>query len=321
MSHSWLQDPHTVYRKPSLCYGFAMELPVAISSRLDPALGQVLFLQSAVDPALQPFVGGTILQIDGQDAVQAVRDFAFSSVFISKDPGTAFNYALKLNYVSRTGIVFDFPSSPNTTWLIAKPGAASGSATNVTLAWFAVPSSDLTVTAAACHPAASAAHHQAQLQLEAKQRTVPVHRRAPLSRAEFLKADARPDIVFSNISRSTMLLQISTFEPANTTQFLQTLTDGIAFATLHNISNLLIDLSSNGGGDICLGYTFISNLLSETFPIGAYDMIQSPLAASMANAAAAVHDESSVWSPYLWTTLRSRNFTSSDWYWGQEGEK
>ncbi len=118
-----------------------------------------------------------------------------------------------------------------------------------------------------------------------------------------------------------MLLTISTFEPHNDTDFMRILTDGIAFATQNKISNLIIDLSSNGGGDICLGYAVISNLLSETFPIGAYDMIQSPLGATMANAAAATNDVSSVWSPLLWTTLRSRNFTSSDWYWGQEGEK
>lgn len=115
---------------------------------------------------------------------------------------------------------------------------------------------------------------------------MPEWRRTPLAVRNHVKkdifgvADPPADITFVNITQDTMLLTITTFEPDDSDvsetcgglffapvaecdhrqAFLQTLTDGINFATKNNITQLLIDTSGNGGGDICLGYTVIQQV-------------------------------------------------------------
>lgn len=44
-----------------------------------------------------------------------------------------------------------------------------------------------------------------------------------------------------------------------------------------SLKRLLLDLSGNGGGDVCLGYMTIARLVNDAFPEGVYDLIRSPL--------------------------------------------
>lgn len=162
----------------------------------------------------------------------------------------------------------------NTTWVLAKPG--SNTTVSVTLQWKGFPTHSLTIQPSVCNPTSSKAFEEKKV-LESKRATkasIPEWRKAPNRDLLFgMQSAPRPDISFVNITSDIMLLTITTFEPDDEQAFMQTLTNGILFATKYNISKLLIDLSGNGGGDICLGFNVISQLLNEIHPVGSYDMV------------------------------------------------
>lgn len=261
-----LHDPHTVYVKPSLCYNFFMVLGLTLNSTIDPVTqNQIIVVKGASDPSLKQYVGMVVRSIDGVDGLTALTNFGFSQMFVSKDPSTAFNSAIQNGYVQRYGGIYDFPQNINTTWVLSKLGSSTN--VTVTLSWQAIPQDNMNIIPSACTASAAFAHEQQKTKKRKARGSarIPEWRRAPLSRDILFgpKAAQRPDISFVNISSSTMLLTITTFEPNDETAFLQTLTNGIAFATQNNITQLIIDTSGNGGGDICLGYTVISQLLNE----------------------------------------------------------
>lgn len=49
----------------------------------------------------------------------------------------------------------------------------------------------------------------------------------------------------------------------NETSFLEAISNLMALANTFTIPNLIIDLRSNGGGDICLGNKILCNNLSQ----------------------------------------------------------
>lgn len=82
------------------------------------------------------------------------------------------------------------------------------------------------------------------------------------------------------LSRDTLVLKISSFEPGsrlsifqdshftaeNNTDFLNVLVNTILLADNFQVPYLILDLRGNGGGDICLGYQVIDALMEEENP-------------------------------------------------------
>ena len=87
----------------------------------------------------------------------------------------------------------------------------------------------------------------------------------------------------------TGVLQITTFEPKNHSIFINTIQNGLLFFKENLVQQLIIDLSQNGGGDICLGYSLFRSLFPNENPIvGSYDMKSSQLFELFANAGASL---------------------------------
>ena len=259
-----LHDPHTVYAKPD-CYSFYMLAPLALSSRLNSDGMQEIFVKGT----LKLFSGSkwdskydnmTVSEIDGVDAMQVLESYALHNTFISKDLGTSFNAAVQSQFVERNALISDFPLNNSMTWTLK-----AGDSTSIPLEipWYVYPTGSLNLTGGVCSSANAEASKQKKAWREAG---VPLSRRE-LFGMDNAAAESESTLTFTNITEDTMLLRISSFEPDNATDFMLNLTQGIVFATQNNISNLLIDLSRNGGGDICLGYSVIRQLMNELHPV------------------------------------------------------
>jgi len=118
-----------------------------------------------------------------------------------------------------------------------------------------------------------------------------------------LYSESIPGLISFDIqSDNTALLQIKSFSPsdeATMASFLNLIQNGItSHQRDHEGKDLLIDVRSNGGGDICLGYTVLRFLFPSivhpplasfdpsSAPFGRYDTVTAPLTKKLADIAA-----------------------------------
>jgi hypothetical protein len=95
---------------------------------------------------------------------------------------------------------------------------------------------------------------------------------------DFEEPEGNPDIYYTTIQGNVGVLRIYTFSPKDRAEFIKTAEEALCTFAANNISKLIIDLSQNGGGSICLGYgleRFLFPLLSPV--VGAYDIKASDL--------------------------------------------
>lgn len=64
---------------------------------------------------------------------------------------------------------------------------------------------------------------------------------------------------------------VPSFEPSSYVEFGKGLEQGLALLAANNLHRLIIDLSNNGGGDLCLGYTLVELLFKEFSPYGIWN--------------------------------------------------
>ena len=96
-----------------------------------------------------------------------------------------------------------------------------------------------------------------------------------------------PDIYYEMADATTGVLRVYTFAPSDRKAWIDTAEEAICFFNEQNIQRLIIDVSQNGGGSICLGYAleeFLFPGLRQT--VGAYDLKSSPLFKLFASTAA-----------------------------------
>jgi hypothetical protein len=110
---------------------------------------------------------------------------------------------------------------------------------------------------------------------------------------------------------STAIMYLDTYEPESTQMFETTVAKGLLAANELGLTNLIIDLTLNGGGDICLGRRMLEYLFPFPY-FGPTDMPGSPLADAMANAAGAAQNEG-VWTYNAYTGENLQNFTDASW--------
>ena len=87
------------------------------------------------------------------------------------------------------------------------------------------------------------------------------------------------DVYYEILSdKETAVLRILTFAPSNITSFINTIQNAFLYFKTKNAKQLIIDLSQNGGGDICLGYALSRYLFPDVEPVvGCYDLKASNL--------------------------------------------
>ena len=107
------------------------------------------------------------------------------------------------------------------------------------------------------------------------------------------------EVSFTIVGNNVGVLRINNFEPADNAPFIQLIQQAVTNHQLHmNGTQLIIDLRSNGGGDICLGYAVLRFLFpaisqpsfsfdAATSPFGRYDTVVAPVTQWLADLGAA----------------------------------
>jgi hypothetical protein len=114
-----------------------------------------------------------------------------------------------------------------------------------------------------------------------------------------------------------LIVHIKSFSPSDYQQFRFAVTYALLYAQDNGLSNLMIDLSDDGGGSICLGYAVLEYLLGDEFdPYGSYDFPAPPLAQEMAlrSASNETDHDLSLWAPEYWVSpATGEPFDDASW--------
>jgi hypothetical protein len=292
--------------------------------------------------------------INSEPALQHIVDFAREHVGVAKDLGSRFNMALfqfdadataaagnatvsiiSGAFAQRNNDWAPFPSQFDTgvTYTFSAPGkhlspltapwhAKVGARADITSSdafkseWYAAPPAlaDASATSTAATSAAAAASAAPLFQ-----RPTPPPAKACVSAGCFTLLIENGDGVHfytMDSHKKTVVMYLDTFEPKNATSFEETVAKGLAIAHEQDRDDLIIDLSQNGGGDICLGRKTLSYVLDLTkHGYGPTDMPVSPLSKLMAEKAVEFGVAGDSWSPDTWTNDDGKPFStdSADW--------
>jgi len=110
-----LNDAHTIYIKPNSYRNFAVIQYFGLQSFVNNGR-QAIYVGDVLYSDLQYMRGWEVLTINNQSAMEAIIDFANSTVSISKDLGTRFNLAVEIYWQRRGVSTYSLPTSPTVTY-------------------------------------------------------------------------------------------------------------------------------------------------------------------------------------------------------------
>jgi len=115
----------------------------------------------------------------------------------------------------------------------------------------------------------------------------------------------------------TLVMYLDTMEPGKFTGFVPTLVEGFEMAAQRGLSRLIIDLTNNGGGNICLGRALLAFLQRDGWAgngqnWGPQDLPLSVFAEQLINSAVENDVSSTVWSPAFYANQDGQNINNTD---------
>lgn len=85
---------------------------------------------------------------------------------------------------------------------------------------------------------------------------------------------------------------------------------------MNGVSNLILDFSMNGGGDICLGRSMLKTLFPESKNFQPSDMPVNPLSMNLTKSAVKFNVSGTVWSPSFYqNSITGERYSNSDPSW------
>jgi len=108
---------------------------------------------------------------------------------------------------------------------------------------------------------------------------------------------------------------MNTFEPNDYYKFESVINQGFFYADFYNLDRLIIDLTHNGGGDICLGRSMLKFLFPDGINYGPTDMPSSPLAINLTKTAIKYNISMTEWSPSFYQNQQGISYKNSDISW------
>jgi hypothetical protein len=336
-------DGHFVYVPPTCYTAFSAIQPFVLTSYYDTALQEnkiyIAGLNNGAEEGysslykvtgLDKCVGGTIRSVNNVPAVQAVFEYANSTMGSSHDVNIRYNLAMTMfmesggyypgEFYYRSVLSKTPEKGEVVNYVIDMP---DGSVKSLSLKWIFVPRADLSSLSELtqqCAQTKTNTEHNFQFQGTAIHKT-PFVKTSEFGMRTTRRADsdviiANEDASFYQVDDSTAVLVIPAFMPQSSVRFGRTLTNGFQEMYNRGLSRIIIDISNNGGGIVCWGYTLAHLLLNEYNPFGRADMPVVPLSLAYAQAAIDndVHD--TVWSPDTWHQIDSEDtlpFTM-DWF-------
>ncbi|ETV94735.1 hypothetical protein H310_11701 [Aphanomyces invadans] len=333
-----LQDAHTSYHKPSVYAQFYALQPASLISVVrdgkqiiqfsKPDATEVNVYREFFPTDAHDFdvVGWEVVEIDGEPALNALQAFADDHVGILKDGGTRFNLAVsgfgtgRGQFVYRPLSSLDLPTKSFVEYSVYH--AATNSTKTVTYNWIGL-------NGVAKPGRAPPASHNGKLEhyFERLVRHLIYHS----------LFEPTPVVSYDAMDNSVGVLKIAGFSAIGgddngsfTQDFSANVTDALTEFTLTNKSTLILDLTGNGGGDICLGYATIRYLFPQLDLPGpregvgphteaVYHVQASPLVSLLATQGEALLRTdpgscSSEFCPNQWySTTTKRQFLDASW--------
>jgi hypothetical protein len=317
-----LHDAHTTYSKPS-CYRIFSVQPFALSSLYNASISeQQIFISGIYQYASKwnqdftKYNGWTVIGIDDDDALGHIVAYALQNAWLSKDVSVMFNWALESGFQQRVLSLFDIPAKNARKYALQDP--KSGNVVDVVVPYLmVVAGGDITAQNCFAPPSSNQAANSVNV---LEQFSVP--KEFKLLQGQGTKKAARAGGSFSSdaISMSqfdsdTMVLRITSFEPQDSNDaFLNTIEEGIKYAQDNGLTQLIIDLRGNGGGDICLGYQVLHRLMEEDHPEGRYDVIHSEISTAAFYAGVGLPPSYFLVSPQWWDDEQGNTYYNISWY-------
>jgi len=117
------------------------------------------------------------------------------------------------------------------------------------------------------------------------------------------------------VGNRTLVIYLNTFEPADYFGFYSVVDQGVLYAIMNGLDQLILDLTGNGGGDICLGRSTLKFLFPLYTNWGPTDLPGSPLAYNLTNTAIEYDIENTEWSASFYQNQNGIQFPQDDKSW------
>jgi len=123
---------------------------------------------------------------------------------------------------------------------------------------------------------------------------------------KLIKNDTKTGVGMYQYLNDTLVWYMNSFEPGETAEsyydFESTINSGFFYANFYGLDKLIIDLTLNGGGDICLGRSMLTFLFPNLKDYGPTDMPSSQLARNLTRTAVKQNIPYTEWSPSFYAT-------------------
>jgi len=327
-----LYDGHTWYYLPTCYTNFQPLQPFLLVSYVDESGDVVIKISGLVSKTAQaykdlfgydltPLVGATVLRINGTTASEYLLQFANHSIGMSKDIQGRYNYALTRYLTPTTFSLGAFTSrthSPHPKYGETVEYLIQTSTEKITLLlpWIGNITTAVQSSQQFANWCYSPAQKNVKYSVVLQEPVLEIPKSSAAVDFEIIPLLESESVSFYKIADDTAVLVVPSFMPSNYTQFGSNLEKGFKILVSENLHRLIVDVSNNGGGDLCLGYTLVEMIFAEFSPYGANDMIQSPLGLSLAMSALKQNITDTYWSPEYWTSYdTNKTFPHSiDWF-------
>eukprot|EP01119_Soliformovum_irregulare_P012029 TRINITY_DN3091_c0_g1_i3.p1 TRINITY_DN3091_c0_g1~~TRINITY_DN3091_c0_g1_i3.p1 ORF type:complete len:629 (+),score=164.53 TRINITY_DN3091_c0_g1_i3:284-1888(+) len=333
-----LRDAHTAYFVPECYKSFTFYQPLPLISFVDESNLQIIAVSSYINPTLaqhwleqgidlHQFSGATVMHIGNMDAMNYMVQYAREDIGVTKDLATRFDLALRIptpfdgfqdrgsmGWFSGRSLKFGpFPLQSSLNYTLQ---FKNGTVLRINFPWIAQPGASYADTLAfqsACRASANVSRTPLVANVEPIGPKPSSHPRSPKrSNITPLVNCTSCGVGLYQIDAKTMVLYINTFEPSDEAAFLATIEKGLAIGSSLGLTNVILDLSQNGGGDICLGRQVLRLLFPDRINWGPTDVPQSPLALNLTLSAVALNNSNTFWSPTVYLDEDGNPFPNSE---------
>jgi hypothetical protein len=311
--------------------------PARVASGLKPAnpVFQAVLAQYGAEWGANwesAFADATVVSVDGGDPWAYLFDFANTSVGLTKSAETRaflsltkfFADSTQLGMWTHRSIIYNGVPPPNATFEILPVGASQSMTVTANFSF----ASTVAIKSAQnlqqlCYPRGGVANRKGALfehdevKLLGGASALPSLPAGPTGWKQIYSDNQFTTFWFGMSSNTpTLALFVPTFsipDATSATTFANSLLIGFAMGQKLGATKLIIDLTANGGGNICAGLALLNAtnlLLGEVFS----DMPGSQLADAMATSLASLAINGTAWSPDLYDSAATGEpFTDASW--------
>lgn len=351
-----LQDTHTRYRVPQ-CYrdidfyqpfnliGYVSDdgqHAIGISEFIDEEVRQ--HFEDDLNIRVSQYLDAEVLRINFVNATEFISQYAETHVAVTKDRNTRFNIALSRFAVRSEGFRLQagywgyrnlerspVPSEATVTYELRLD---DGSVETVAIPWRARARRDFTgiddfrsacfkSTRDSMDPPLDLFTNNASPRMTKGWEDEMLYRRDGPKRSKWrqdaILLETSNNAELWQINEITAALTVDTFSPSNTNEFTGAISRMLQIARDLGLTQMVLDMTNNGGGNICLGEYLHNGFFPDDITKPVYDISGSGLSFALARRASDLDNGGTFWSGGRWTDLLDVPFNNTSSAWLENG--